>query len=72
MQPSNIPLASRCTPLIFVLLTFFPPCQLLNEIKIHKSLDHANIVHFERFFEDKTNVYILLEVCPSQVLFMII
>lgn len=40
--------------------------QLLNEIKIHKSLDHANIVRFERFFEDKNNVYILLEVCPSQ------
>ena len=42
--------------------------KLLNEIKIHKSLDHPNIVKFERFFEDINNVYILLEVCKSQTM----
>jgi len=40
----------------------------LAEIKIHKSLNHENIVQFERVFEDKENVYILLEVCPNQTL----
>jgi len=42
--------------------------KLLAEIKIHKSLQHENIVHFEHVFEDKENVYILLEICPNQTL----
>jgi len=42
--------------------------KLLAEIKIHKSLHHDNIVQFERVFEDKENVYILLEICPNQTL----
>jgi len=41
---------------------------LLNEIKIHRSLSHPNIVRFERFFEDHLNVYILLELCPQRTL----
>lgn len=42
--------------------------KLLAEIKIHKSLKHANIVNFVDCFEDDINVYILLEICPNQSL----
>ena len=42
--------------------------KLINEIKIHKKLNNANIVGFEKFFEDKDNVYILLELCSNQTL----
>ena len=38
--------------------------KLISEIKIHKSLSHTNIVKFEHVFEDNTNIYILLELCP--------
>ncbi len=37
--------------------------KLISEIKLHQSLQHKNIVIFERHFEDKKNVYILLECC---------
>jgi polo-like kinase 1 len=42
--------------------------KLINEIKLHKKLHHQNIVNFEHFFEDKDNVYILLELCSNQTL----
>ena len=42
--------------------------KLINEIKLHKKLHHQNIVNFEHFFEDKENVYILLELCSNQTL----
>jgi polo-like kinase 1 len=42
--------------------------KLINEIKLHKRLHHTNIVNFEHFFEDKENVYILLELCSNQTL----
>lgn len=42
--------------------------KLLLEIKIHKLLKHANIVNFVDCFEDDVNVYILLEICPNQLL----
>ena len=42
--------------------------KLMSEIKIHRSLDHSNVVKFEHFFEDPENVYILLELCPNQTL----
>jgi len=42
--------------------------KLLAEIKIHKSLQHENIVRFEHVFEDKENVYMILELCPNQTL----
>lgn len=41
--------------------------QLLAEIKIHKSLQHRYIVGFQSYFEDRANVYIMLELCGSQV-----
>ena len=37
----------------------------MSEIKIHRSLNHTNIVGFEHFFEDYENVYILLEMCSN-------
>ncbi|CAI5730633.1 unnamed protein product [Peronospora destructor] len=37
-----------------------------SEIKIHKSLDHPQIVQFEHFFEDSENAYIVLELCRNQ------
>ena len=43
------------------------PCQLSTEIRIHRSLKHTNIVDFRHFFEDSLNVYIILELCESQV-----
>ncbi|KAG2008894.1 AGC/Akt protein kinase [Coprinopsis cinerea AmutBmut pab1-1] len=39
--------------------------KLYAEIKIHRSLDHPNIVTFIDCFEDEDNVYITLELCPS-------
>ena len=39
----------------------------MSEIKIHRSLNHPNVVGFEHFFEDYENVYILLEMCSNQV-----
>jgi polo-like kinase 1 len=41
--------------------------QLMSEIKIHRSLNHRQVVGFESFFEDRNNVYIMLEICPNQV-----
>lgn len=42
--------------------------KLLSEIKIHRSLQHPNVVQFEHVFEDQQNVYILLELCNNQSL----
>ena len=42
--------------------------KLMSEVKIHKSLQHTNIVKFEHFFEDNDYVYILLEICTNQTL----
>lgn len=46
--------------------------KLLNEIRIHRQLSQQYIVKFERFFEDKLNVYILLELCPHFTLMELI
>lgn len=42
--------------------------KLLIEIKIHKSLRHRHIVEFVDAFEDKENIYILLEYCRNYTL----
>ena len=42
--------------------------KLISEIKIHKSVQHENIVKFEHYFEDVENVYILTELCHNQTL----
>jgi serine/threonine protein kinase len=47
----------------------FPPrrAQLQAEIEIHRSLRHRYIVGFDTCFEDRRNVYIMLEMCTNQV-----
>ena len=42
--------------------------KLITEIKIHKSCHHSHVVAFEHNFEDRENVYILLELCQNQTL----
>mmetsp|Transcript_109011 Transcript_109011/g.188733 ORF Transcript_109011/g.188733 Transcript_109011/m.188733 type:complete len:915 (-) Transcript_109011:2719-5463(-) len=42
--------------------------KLRSEIKIHSMLNHKHIVHFERYFEDESFVYIILEICSQQTL----
>ena len=42
--------------------------KLMSEIRIHRALNHTNVVAFEHFFEDTENVYILLELCRNQTL----
>ncbi|KAI0712771.1 kinase-like domain-containing protein [Cerioporus squamosus] len=39
--------------------------KLYAEIKIHKSLEHPNIVQFQDCFEDEENVYMTLELCHN-------
>jgi cell cycle serine/threonine-protein kinase CDC5/MSD2 len=41
------------------------PTQLYAEIKLHRALQHPNIVGFEECFEDDENVYMTLELCES-------
>lgn len=42
--------------------------RILNEIKIHRSLNHDHICKYEHSFEDQKNVYILLEYCENGTL----
>ena len=42
--------------------------KLMSEIKIHRAMNHSNIVHFEKYFEDTQYAFILLELCPNQTL----
>eukprot|EP00048_Salpingoeca_helianthica_P009472 m.135769 g.135769 ORF g.135769 m.135769 type:complete len:266 (+) comp14877_c0_seq1:166-963(+) len=42
--------------------------KLTNEIKLHKTLSHENVVKFFSFFEDDKHVYIILELCTDQTL----
>ena len=37
------------------------------EIQIHQEIHHGHIVGFHTYFEDKDNVYILLELCRNRV-----
>ncbi|KAF6210991.1 hypothetical protein GE061_014104 [Apolygus lucorum] len=37
--------------------------KMAQEIHIHRSLEHRNIVKFYTYFEDTHNVYVLLELC---------
>uniref|UniRef100_A0A8D0CZE5 Serine/threonine-protein kinase PLK n=1 Tax=Sander lucioperca TaxID=283035 RepID=A0A8D0CZE5_SANLU len=37
------------------------------EIELHRALHHKHIVHFYHHFEDKENIYILLEYCSRKV-----
>lgn len=37
------------------------------EITIHRSLNHPNVVMFHSYFEDVQNIYIVLELCKKRV-----
>ena len=51
---------------LFVLSAFvLAIAQLQTEIKIHRTMKHANICEYKHFFEDKVNCYILLELCHN-------
>ena len=41
--------------------------KLYNEIKIHKSINHPNIVKYYHSFEDSDNLCILLEYCETDL-----
>lgn len=40
--------------------------KMSQEIEIHRSLHHPNVVRFLSFFDDKHNVYIVLELCKQR------
>lgn len=40
--------------------------KMTQEIKIHQSMKHPQIVGFHRFFEDDKNIYIVLELCKKR------
>ncbi|GAB0090505.1 Serine/threonine-protein kinase polo [Sergentomyia squamirostris] len=40
--------------------------KMTQEISIHRSLSHKNIVQFYSFFDDKVNIYIVLELCQRR------
>ncbi|PRT53703.1 Cell cycle serine/threonine-protein kinase CDC5/MSD2 [Wickerhamiella sorbophila] len=42
--------------------------KLFAEIRIHRSLQHQNVVRYIDCFEDDVNVYILLEICSNSTL----
>nr|XP_033772837.1 serine/threonine-protein kinase PLK3 isoform X2 [Geotrypetes seraphini] len=42
--------------------------KIINEIELHKSLHHRNIVKFSHHFEDSDNIYIFLEHCSRKSL----
>lgn len=40
--------------------------KIVQEIQIHRSLSHPNIVGFNGYFEDSQNIYIILELCVNR------
>ncbi|XP_022240062.1 serine/threonine-protein kinase PLK1-like isoform X2 [Limulus polyphemus] len=42
--------------------------KILREVEVHKLLEHKNVVGFICCFEDKENIYIILENCPRKSL----
>lgn len=41
--------------------------KMTQEISIHQTLNHKNVVGFYGFFDDPHNVYIILELCRKRV-----
>lgn len=41
--------------------------KMTQEIAIHKTLKHKNVVGFYGFFDDHYNIYIILELCRKRV-----
>jgi aurora kinase len=43
-----------------------------SELNLHSSLNHRNIIKFIETFEDKNNIYIVLEHCAKGNLFKLL
>lgn len=43
-----------------------------NEVSIHSTLDHPNILRLYHFFEDDRNVYLVMELCEGGELFKLL
>ncbi len=43
------------------------PPQILREVQLQKNLKHRHVVEFQSYFEDDSNVYIILENCSRKV-----
>jgi len=46
--------------------------KLQSEIKIHRAQNHAHVVRFEDVFEDKDNVYIIMELCTNHTMLEVV
>ena len=42
-------------------------CIKINEINIHKNLNHSNIVSFKGYFEEEENICIITELCNNSL-----
>ncbi|XP_041960181.1 serine/threonine-protein kinase PLK3 [Alosa sapidissima] len=42
--------------------------KIINEIELHKTLQHKHVVKFSHHFEDEENIYIFLELCSRKSL----
>lgn len=42
-------------------------CEVMNEIRIQKTLHHGHVVELREVFEDDRNLYIMLELCDGGV-----
>lgn len=60
-------IASQMSLVTDVTVVPFVCVQIDREIELHRLLHHKNIVHFYHHFEDKENIYILLEYCSRKV-----
>lgn len=49
------------------MLTALPSPQIDKEIELHRLLHHRHVVQFYHYFEDRENIYILLEYCSRRV-----
>lgn len=52
------------TPFFFPTVLIF---QIDKEIELHRMLNHRHVVQFYHYFEDRENIYILLEYCSRRV-----
>ena len=41
----------------------------MEEVAIHKKLDHPNIIKIHEYYEDQNNIYIVQEFCEGGMLF---
>ena len=62
-SPSTTTYALKCIKKENIINTYEGEHQVREEIRIHRQLKHENICKFEHSFEDKSNIYILLEYC---------